>query len=239
MTESGVTLRTNSRDFVKIIPNTVKKSAFKNGFTEIKITTNSKKPFKVIAETTKGKIETPAFLAKSFTDVSSIGKDRIFAEYVNKNKIITANARGDFRPNNFLNRAEAVKAIITANKIRVIPAKKDFNDVDRKDWFAKYVSTAFAKKLISGYAGNLFKPANSITKAEFLKMALIAKGINSSDTKFSPYRDVPADSWYEPFFSFARNNGLLKQSSQGFVKPNKTISRIEAAQILYKLSQLR
>ena len=38
---------------MKIVPDTVKKSAFRNGFTEIKITTNSKKPFKVIAETAK------------------------------------------------------------------------------------------------------------------------------------------------------------------------------------------
>ena len=238
LTDSGATLRTTSRDFVKIQPDTIKKEQFKNGFAEIKITTNSKKPFKIIAETSKEKIESPVLLAKSFTDVSSVGKDRIFAEFVNKNKIITANARGDFRPNDFLNRAEAVKAIITANKIKLIPAKKDFKDVNHRDWFAKYISTAFANKLVSGYAGNYFKPANSITKAEFLKIALVAKGIHPHDTKFAPYRDVPADSWYEPYFSFARNNGLLKPDSRGMIHPNKTISRIEAAQILYKLSQL-
>ncbi len=239
LTDSGVTLRTTSRDFVKIVPDTIKKSAFQNGFAEITITTNSKKPFKIIAETARKRIESPVLLAKSFIDVSSIGKERIFAEYANKNKIITANARGEFRPNAFLNRAEAVKAILTANKIKLIPAKKDFQDVNRNDWFAKYVSTAFEKGLISGYPGNYFKPANTITKAEFLKMALLAKGIKPRDTKFSPYRDVPADSWYEPYFSFARNNGLLKPDSHGYINPNKPISRIEAAQILYELAQLR
>ncbi len=239
LTNSGVTLRTTSRDFVKIVPDTIKKSAFQNGFAEITITTNSKKPFKIIAETAKKRIESPVLLAKSFTDVSSIGKERIFAEYADKNKIITANARGEFRPNEFLNRAESVKAILTANKIKLNPAKKDFQDVNRNDWFAKYVTTAFEKGLVSGYPGDYFKPANSITKAEFLKMALLAKGINPRDSKFAPYRDVPADSWYEPYFSFARNNGLLAPDSQGYIKPNKTISRIEAAQILYKLSQLR
>jgi len=239
MTDSGATLRTTSRDFIKIMPSTIKKTAFKNGYVEIKITTNSKKPFKIIAETRNGKIESPTLLAKAFIDISSIGKERVAAEYVKNNKIMSGDAFGMFKPDKFLNRAEAVKAIILASKMRVIPAKNDFNDVDRKDWFAKYVSTAFANELISGYAGNLFKPGNSITKAEFLKIALVSKKIDPADTTRAPYRDVPADSWYEKYFSFARNNGLLTPDSRGMVDPNKTISRIEAAHILYKLSQLR
>ena len=238
LTDSGVTLRTTSRDFVKIVPNTIKKSLFKNKGVEITLTTNSKKPFKVVAESAKKKIKSPTLLAKSFVDISSIGKERIFAEFVDKNKIITANAQGEFRPSKFLNRAEAVKAILTANKIKLNPAKKIFQDVNRQDWFAKYVSTAYDKGLVAGYSGKYFKPANGITKAEFLKMSLLAKGIVPLDTKFSPYRDVTADSWYEPYFSFARSNGLISPDAQGLVHPNKVISRIEAARILYKLSQI-
>lgn len=239
MTVSGVTIHTNSRDFIKIDPSSAKKEAFKDGYLEVKLTTTSTKPFKITAETRKTKVDSPTLLAKVFTDISAIGKERTAAEYVKNNGIMQGNNRGEFLPNNALNRAEAAKAVVISAKLKVIPAKQNFTDVDRKAWFAKYVSTAVYHNFISGYAGNIFKPAKNITRAEFLKMALISKGINPASTNFSPYKDVQADSWYSKYFSFARNNGLLAKNAQGFIYPNKPISRIDAAYILYKLSTLR
>jgi hypothetical protein len=168
-----------------------------------------------------------------------MGKEKNAAKYVKDKKIMKGYSNGEFRPNNYLTRAEAAKVIVMANKFKSIPAKKSFNDINTKDWFAPYVNIVVKKGLVSGYNGNLFKPAKNITRAEFLKMALLAKNISPADTKNDPYRDVPADSWYEKYFSFARTNGLISPDSKGLIYPNKIINRIEVAQIIYKLSQIK
>lgn len=237
---SGVTFRADSRDFVKIDPIEARKEAFKDdGYIDITITTTSKRPFKIIAESRKEKIESPTLLAKVFVDISAIGREKAAAEYVKNYDIMEGNSKGEFRPEAFLNRAEAVKSIIASSKLKLVSAKNNFKDVDTSDWFEKYVSTAVINGLVTGYDGNLFKPGNSVTKAEFLKMALVSKGIDPAETNRSPYKDVAADSWYERYFSFARNNGLLDKDSRGMVFPNKTITRIDAAYVLYKLHQLK
>lgn len=233
----GVTISTNSRDFIKISPILARAEAFRDGYLEVKIIANSEKPFKIIANAKGVSAETTTFLAQPFTDISAWNKDRTAAKYVKDNNIMKG-YNGEFKPNNFLNRAEAAKIIVTANKLKLNPAKKDFQDVDRNAWFAKYVSTVANLGIVSGYQGNLFKPSKEVTVAEFLKMALVAKGVDPAVTNASPYKDVSASAWYEKYFTYARNNGLLKADSRGQVHPNKKISRMETAYLLYKLSQL-
>jgi hypothetical protein len=236
----GISLRVESKDFVKIVPTTARLEAFEKGFLEVQLTATSNKPFKLIIDAKNHKsIESPSFLSQPFSDISAIGKERAAAQYVKTYKIMNGYSNGEFRPNDYLNRAEATKAIITSGKLKLIPTKNTFKDVKSTDWFSKYVSTALSYGLISGYEGNLFKPTKNITKAEFLKMALVSRKINLADKDKDPYRDVPANSWYEKYFTFARNNGLINSDSRGFVYPNRPISRIEAAQVLYKLFQLK
>ncbi len=236
---SGVIINSSADELVKVVPTVARAEAFEKGFLEVKIFANTERPFKVFA-TGKGiKVETKSFLAQPFKDVNSVGEERFAAQYVKDRKIMKGYTDGSFRPNQTLNRAEAVKVIVEANEIPLTKSENKFRDVSPSAWFYPYVNTAVANEIVRGYAGNWFKPANEVSLAEFLKMASEAKKVSLQDGKTKPYVDVPADSWYEKYFSFARKKGLIKPNSQGQVQPNKKISRIEVAIILYKLSNLR
>lgn len=77
-----------------------------------------------------------------------------------------------------------------------------------------------------------FRPDDSLTRAEFLKIALNAAEVeipgSVSDSKFS---DVSADSWYAPYVAVALEKGVISGNSDKF-RPDDRITRAEVAKIL-------
>lgn len=80
-----------------------------------------------------------------------------------------------FKPNISINRAEAMKIIVEATKVTLStrPSASTFEDVSANAWFSKYI--AYGNAFLQGYKENghiLFKPANSITRAEAVKIIM-------------------------------------------------------------------
>ncbi len=121
--------------------------------------------------------------AVSFSDVRS----PILSEavnYLNEKGIIKGYPDGTFKPDQTINRAEALKIIFeslgesdvtlsstteSSSSIRVFP------DVDPTQWFAKYVKAAKQKSLIKGYPDGSYKPTQFVNRAEFIKIAMLAQ----------------------------------------------------------------
>lgn len=82
-----------------------------------------------------------------------------------------------FRPNQNINRAEALK-IILSSEFSVGDFSSDntpYPDVPTSSWFAKYVNLAYRYNFVSGYSDGNFRPANSITRAEAAKVIMLVK----------------------------------------------------------------
>ena len=83
------------------------------------------------------------------------------------------NKKDFIRPNERINRAEALRAILISSGVEV----PDYNDTDFKDvtqgWQIKYVQYAKEEGIVSGYTDGTFRPNSKITRAEMAK--LIAK----------------------------------------------------------------
>ncbi|MFN7161302.1 MAG: S-layer homology domain-containing protein [Candidatus Gracilibacteria bacterium] len=89
--------------------------------------------------------------------------------------MISGYADRTFKPNISINRAEALKIIVEATKTEVSerPSASIFQDITPGIWFGKYVS--YGQSFLQGYRENgrvLFKPANSITRAEAVKIIM-------------------------------------------------------------------
>ena len=79
---------------------------------------------------------------------------------------------GTFKPNESVNRAEALKMIL-ASKIAVeliTGGSIDFSDIEGNEWFVDYVAYAVAEDIVNGYGDGSFKPGNDITRAEAAKI---------------------------------------------------------------------
>ncbi len=181
---------------------------------------------------TEDKTEDKAY--EIFLDVKS---DNEFGEYIESLKdkgIIGGYKDGSFKPDNKINRAELLKLLAVAAEADVEEDKlKDcFLDV-KTEWFAGYVCYAKNKNWVRGFDDGSYKPAQDVTKAAALKMILEALDFDLPETVTEkPFNDVPVDSWFAPYVTVAKENGIVK-TAENF-EPNHEVSRAEFSKMLYK-----
>jgi len=145
---------------------------------------------------------------------------------------------GTFRPDLNINRAETAKILALAfDKMPTASTymAKGFSDVAANDWFYSYVLVLNQVGSIKGYNDGTYKPANSVTRAEFIKIAVALTNVDLSKYKnVSSFTDVPSSAWYAPYVAAAKDMGLVS-GSNGYFFPNAYLTRGDAAVILNKL----
>lgn len=213
--------------------------------------------YKIIAENFKGKdtefgnfsIEgvtnavNPIGRCAGFTDVDEEYKYCDAIEWARSAGIIQGYNDETFRPNNTINRVEALKVILEALDIDLVDAygqDSGFEDLDRFGWYMDYVETALALGIIHGYPDGTFRPADEINRIEALVMlvnAAMAKTdlILPTNRYEEPFDDTPEGSWYIDYAWLAREYDLTE--NEDFFFPASDMSRAEMADLLYRFHQ--
>ncbi len=178
--------------------------------------------------------------AQSFSDVSINNPYFTAIESLKSNGIIQGYDDGTFKPNQVVNRAEALKMIFTAKKKDGKQyTKSSFPDVPVDAWFFPFVETAKEMKIIKGNPDGTFAPGRNVNKAEFLKMLELGyevEFVNYALPARPLYKDTTNPSeWYIQYFDFAKNLNLITPDSNGNIKPSSDLTRGEVADIIYKL----
>jgi len=134
------------------------------------------------------------------------------------------------------------QVIITAPKTEtffIAQSGQNFNRSIFKDikdhWAKNYIEALYRRGIVKGKDDGIFAPNDRLTRAEFIKIALKAAGIeppNADDVLKAPFRDSPLDAWYTPYLAKAKELELVKGYSDNSFKPSKLINRAEAIKIL-------
>lgn len=177
--------------------------------------------------------------AASFIDVSPTHPNYNAIEFLKSKSIIKGYADGSFKPNQEVNRVEALKMIFTAAGISTtIPTVSQFPDVSLDTWFAPYVMTGKSKNIINGDSatGN-FAPSRTVKKVEFVKMLLLSfqKDVSKHLNKTGVATDVSDGAWYIPYVSYAKTINIIVPNAENKIYPEKTLTRAECAEIIYQL----
>ncbi len=169
-------------------------------------------------------------------------------EYLKGKHIIEGYKDGTFRPNQGVNRAEALKFIISPlfSKSDLEKFKTtSFSDVSADSWYLPYVEAAKSINIIDGPPAKLaFNPTNAVLKIELLKMVELAQETDPLHS-FSEIRlplsvDIQdSDSWYYPYVRYALTSSLLTAGSGGLLLPDKPLTRGETAVILYRMLRFK
>lgn len=120
--------------------------------------------------------------------------------------------------------------ILTCGTLCSLSIAKEFSDLSESHWAHKYVSALSDKGTISGYKDGTFRPSNSITRAEFLK--LIVSEAYSSMPGLEGILSIPTREggrWYDTYVMLAAKNNPYNYSGDTITMP---ITRLEAAVIL-------
>lgn len=143
--------------------------------------------------------------------------------------IVSGDEKGNFNPYKNLTRAEFSKMIS--------PALSGYEDIDetepatyaspfediKKHWGFKYIVLCANNGLIDGFEDNTFRPEDSLTYAQTIKMCLSAIGYSGLAEDTEP--------WYKKWTVMAYEYGLTDEE---ITNPNEYINRIEAAKLVYK-----
>lgn len=111
------------------------------------------------------------------------------------------------------------------------PAERPFQDVSQSHPFAEAIAFVKARGIVSSSSAN-FRPDDSVTRAEILKMAFIASGKSLSSDKASHFSDVPSAFWALPYVNTARELGAVSGYSDGTFRPDDSVTRAEALKIV-------
>ncbi len=177
--------------------------------------------------------------AASFPDVPSSSKYYNAVEALAGAKIIKGYEDGTFRPDQKVNRVEALKMILQSAGISSqTVSSSDFSDVLSDQWFAPFVATAKAKGIVSGDGKTgKFLPAREVIKAEFLKMALLAfnHDVSKHNARINIANDVSNNAWYKSFMSYSRALLIISPDVNNNLYPEKKLTRGECVEIIYQL----
>ena len=109
-----------------------------------------------------------------------------------------------------------------------------FSDINDKYWAKPNIDTLVARGGISGYPDGTFKPNNSITAAEFVKIALYLL----DDVKVDTTGYTGAD-WYKPYAEKAVEVGIVPEDMFDNSTWKKAIPRQKMAVISIKVATTR
>ncbi|MBI4835680.1 MAG: S-layer homology domain-containing protein [Candidatus Abawacabacteria bacterium] len=153
-------------------------------------------------------------------------------------KIMNGYGDSTFRPDQPITRAETTKVIALAvgkgDIKKPTTVTLPFTDITRDDPLIPYIQHSYENRIIKGYNDNTFRPAKPVTRAEFLKIFMLAansvfKDYNTGEA----FLDVGAAHDLASYIYSARALGYIKGTSNGLFYPNTPITRAEAAKIIY------
>lgn len=214
---------TNNGEFV----NSMK--SMKPGTDKLKLEFDGKtyysKEFKILANTT----------GDLFSDVPAGSKYYEAVNYLADTKVIAGYGDGTFKPENVVNRVEALKFILEAINKKLDSGHLPFKDTSSKEWYAKYLYTAYKAGVVNGYEDKTFRPTSTVNKAEFYKILFAGMGVNVGDSVgSSPYSDVKVGDWFAPYISYAKTLGVIEDGIKK-LNPSGGMTRGEVAYAMYKL----
>ena len=105
-----------------------------------------------------------------------------------------------------------------------------YSDVRSDRWFHHAVSTLSKMQILNGYTDGTFQPDQSITRAEFVKIAV--SFFHSKYTGNQQFYSDIAGNWAEDYIRTAASIGLVNGYPDGTFRPNQKITRAEAVTIV-------
>lgn len=112
-------------------------------------------------------------------------------------------------------------------------AKCNFKDLDGFDWAKTAIYMLYEKEVISGKSEEAFAPADFVTRAEFLRMAMEAFDLTEDGAKCT-MSDVSENDWFYKYVASGEEKEIINGDNGAF-RPNDKITRQDIAVILDKI----
>lgn len=99
-----------------------------------------------------------------------------------------------------------------------------YSDIADVPWAEDAILALTEKGILSGYGDGTFRPNNTITRAEFVKLLTLAFGFTDG-TETLEFLDVEESDWYAPFVRIGVKNNIVKGVGNGRFGAQEHITR--------------
>ena len=183
-----------------------------------------------------------------YTDVDIGHPEYVALKYLSENNIIKGYQDGTFKPDNLVNRAEALKMILEAQKL-ITPEYitnnslggvyfKDnpltFTDIYKSVWYYPYIKKGVELGIVKGYEDGTFKPEQTVNRVESFKMIMESDDITLPEVTENPFADVSSTSWFAPYLLEAKTREIIYYTINNTVNPGREMTRSRFAEIVYR-----
>ncbi|MCL1976295.1 MAG: S-layer homology domain-containing protein [Firmicutes bacterium] len=118
-----------------------------------------------------------------------------------------------------------------------IASAKDFTDTAGLKSVEQAALQALTEmNVISGYPDGTFRPAATVTRAEFSKMIIIFSGQSELKEAVSPFGDVFLTDWFYGWVCRAERNGWIFGYPGATFRPQNSVTQQEVAAVLIRLA---
>lgn len=186
----------------------------------------------------------PATSASTFSDVEEGSPYFVAISYLEKFGIVDGYSDGTFKPYDDVNRAEALKMLTIASglfkgsEIDALEAEeaRPFTDTPSSAWYTNYISAAKNEGIVNGYPDGSFKPEQTVTLAESLKIFFEALGNIEylEDVSEHLYNDTSETDWFVNYTAYAASKGIVNIYSTNTMSPNQDMSRGYLGEVIYR-----
>ena len=145
---------------------------------------------------------------------------------------------GSFRPDGDMSRAEAAAIfarLIADKKNESVKGTPSFKDTPNNEWYSAFVGYLEKYNIISRYEDGTFRPDESITRAEFVTIAVRYYSLFNevkSVSNTTKYNDLSNNYWAIKNISYATSEKWLNGYSDGSFRPDIVVTRAEVVTII-------
>ena len=169
-----------------------------------------------------------------FNDVSEVLWAIKGIEFLYKRGIV-GRSEGNFEPFGILKREEGIRMILAALEADVNADNVEvFSDVKASDWFAPYVSKAYALGITTGFPDGRFGVGHTLSRQDFcvLIYRLLDKEAVVENTGFIDEKAI--EDYAKDAVAALVSKGIIAGFPDGSFQPNEPVNRAQAAKILYE-----
>ena len=179
---------------------------------------------------------------KNFSDIANKSAEMQKAiRYLASKGIINGTTETTFSPDQTISRAQIASLMVQALGKMDNSATANFTDVPKNAWYYHQAASSQKHGLFSGYEDNTFRGGNAIQKDQLIHVAgnvlvkeMGYKAPGNPSAYLSKYSDNVAG-WAQPMAALATKENLVVYRTNGTFGGKSTMTRGDAAIIIYRL----
>ena len=110
-----------------------------------------------------------------------------------------------------------------------------FTDLKDTEWAKEAVEYLLDKSVVNGKEVGKFYPNDNVTRAEFVKMLMLACNITADNAVKKDFSDVTADHWSYEYINIASSRGLINGVNKNLFGVDAYITREDMATLGYRI----